>query len=133
MLYIYTSPFFPDHLHLSHLLILCDDLFAISLDRYFAVCQPFRYHDTVSVRLVWKLNAAVWIFSVLAGFVPIHAGWNTVDGAVQNWAEPDKCEFKLNMVYVLVIAVGTYFLPLGVMCTVYFKILRVSRKQVKLN
>jgi len=108
-------------------------LFAISLDRYFAICQPFRYHDTVSVRLVWKLNAGVWVFSALVGFVPIHAGWNTVDGDVQNWAEPDKCEFKLNIVYVLVIAGGTYFMPLAVMCTVYFKILRVSQKQVSYN
>jgi len=107
--------------------------FAISLDRYFAICQPFRYHDTVSVRLVWKLNAGVWVFSAVVGFVPIHAGWNTVDGSVQNWAEPDKCQFQLNSVYVLVIAGGTYFLPLAVMCTVYFKILRVSRKQVKLT
>ena len=126
-----SSPISCSLLVFLHIPILI--LFAISLDRYFAVCRPFRYHDTVSVRLVWKLNAAVWVFSVLVGFVPIHAGWNTVDGAVQNWAEPDKCEFKLNMVYVLVIAVGTYFLPLGVMCTVYFKILRVSRKQVKLS
>jgi len=39
--------------------------------------------------------------------------------------------FQLNVVYVLVIAVGTYFMPLAVMCTVYFKILRVSRKQVR--
>lgn len=108
-------------------------LFAISLDRYFAVCRPFRYHNTVSVRLVWRVNAGVWVFSALVGFVPIHAGWNTVDGSVQNWAEPDKCVFQLNVFYVLVIAGGTYFLPLAVMCTVYFKILRVSRKQVKLN
>jgi len=106
-------------------------LFAISLDRYFAICRPFRYHETVSVRLVWKLNAGVWVFSAFVGFVPIHAGWNTVDGSVQNWAEPDRCVFQLNVVYVLVIAVGTYFLPLAVMCTVYFKILRVSRKQVR--
>lgn len=106
-------------------------LFAISLDRYFAVCQPFRYHDTVSVRLVWKLNVGVWIFSAVVGFVPIHAGLNTIDGSVQNWAQPDRCEFKLNIVYVLLIAGGTYFLPLAVMCTVYFKIIRVSRKQVK--
>ena len=85
----------------------------------------------MSVRLVWKLNAGVWAFSAFVGFVPIHVGWNTVDGAVQNWAEPDRCVFELNVVYVLVIAVGTYFLPLAVMCTVYFKILRVSRKQVR--
>lgn len=105
-------------------------LFTISLDRYFAICQPFLYHDTVSVRLVWKLNAGVWLFSAFVGFAPIHAGWNTVDGSVQNWAQPDKCVFQLNIVYVLVIAGGTYFLPLAVMCTVYFKILRVSRRQV---
>lgn len=120
-------------LPLCRLLLSFFILFAISLDRYFAICQPFRYHDTVSVRLVWKVNAGVWIFSALVGFAPIHAGWNTVDGSVQNWVQPDRCEFQLNSVYVLIIAGGTYFLPLAVMCTVYFKILRVSRKQVKLS
>ena len=122
--------FFDDILRVSGILLLLLTIIIISLDRYFAICQPFRYHETVSVRLVWKLNAGVWLFSAFVGFVPIHAGWNTVDGSVQNWSASDKCVFQLNVVYALVIAVGTYFLPLAVMCTVYFKILRVSRKQV---
>jgi len=56
-----------------------------------SVSGSFVHHETVSERLVWKLNAGVWVFSAFVGFVPIHAGWNTVDGAVQNWAQPDRC------------------------------------------
>ena len=106
-------------------------LFAISLDRYYAVQRPLDYLRTMSIRLVVRVNVAIWSFSLLMAFVPIHAGWNSPDGSVQNYDNPSTCSFQLNVPYVLLVAVGTYFVPLILMCTVYIQVLRVTRRQVR--
>ena len=107
------------------------NLFAISIDRYSAVTSPLSYQRRVSSRLVWKVCAAIWTFSFLLAFIPIHLGWNTMDGSVQNYNDPSQCLFELNKVYVLVDSLGTYFGPLIVMCCVYLKVLIITKRQVQ--
>ena len=106
-------------------------LFAISLDRYFAVTIPLRYPQKVSCRIVRRLCAAVWLFSFVLAFVPIMLGWNTVDGKVQNMDNPRACEFGLNRIYVMLISIGTYFAPLIVMSALYMKVLLITKRQVQ--
>jgi len=106
-------------------------LFAISLDRYFAVTSPFEYQRRMKSMIVWQACAAIWLFSLVLAFVPIHLGWNTNDGTVQNYKNPRICTFELNKVFVLVDSIGTYFAPLIVMCAVYVKVLLVTRDSVR--
>lgn len=107
-------------------------LFAISIDRYCALSRPLKYQRKMSARIVWVSIACIWAFSVIMGFVPIHFGWNTPDLNVQNRNNSSPvCLFLLNKPYVLLVAVGTYFSPLVIMCVIYFRILRITRKQVK--
>lgn len=78
-------------------------------------------------------------------YVPIHLGWNTDDGVIQNHrslqddqrredstsAATYRCVFENTSVYyVLVVAVGTYFCPLIVLCVVYVRVLVIARRQV---
>ncbi|KAK2142435.1 hypothetical protein LSH36_954g00011 [Paralvinella palmiformis] len=106
-------------------------LFAISLDRYFAVTTPLRYQQRMTGRVVWQVMAGIWVFSFLMAFLPIHLGWNTPDGSVMNHRHPTSCLFELNKPYVLLVSLGTYFTPLFVMCGVYLKVLRITQHQVK--
>ena len=106
-------------------------LFAISLDRYIAVTRPLRYQQQVTCRRVYKVCGFIWIFSFILAFVPIHLGWNSADGSVQNMANPRICAFELNKVYVLIDSVGTYFAPLTVMCVVYMNVLLITKRQVQ--
>nr|AKQ63039.1 orphan G-protein coupled receptor 37 [Platynereis dumerilii] len=105
-------------------------LFAISIDRYYAVTEPLNYQCRVTSSLVWKICTAIWCFSFALAFIPIHIGLNTNDGSVQNYEQPKLCNFELNKVYVLIDSLGTYFAPLIVMCIVYMKVLIITKKQV---
>ena len=107
------------------------NLFAISLDRYYAVTYPLRYVQRVNSRRVFWVCMGIWIFSFVMAFVPIHLGLNTPQGVVQNFKHPKQCVFLLNQIYVLLVSIGTYFIPLIIMCTVYTKVFYIAKKQVK--
>jgi hypothetical protein len=90
----------------------------------------------------------VWTFSFAMAYLPIHLGWNTDDGVIQNHrpqqlhqfdddrgdispAVASRCIFENTSVYyVLFVAVGTYFCPLVVLCAVYVRVFAIARRQV---
>ncbi|XP_041710051.1 histamine H2 receptor [Coregonus clupeaformis] len=109
-------------------------LLAISLDRYLAVTAPLRYSSLVLPRRVALAMALVWAVSLAVSFLPIHLGWNTVDGSVQNRDQGDnktECNFELNPSYAVVDASLTFYLPLLIMCWTYHRILRIARAQAR--
>lgn len=94
-------------------------------------------------------------------YIPIHLGWNTEDGIIQNHryklqqqlpadnsenlpqllpalssssssaSSQSKCEFENTSVwYVMFVAIGTYFCPLVVLCTVYIRVFAIARRQI---
>ncbi|KAL0974068.1 hypothetical protein UPYG_G00214940 [Umbra pygmaea] len=107
-------------------------LLAISLDRYLAVTMPLRYSSIVMPKTVAVAMASVWAVSLAVSFLPIHLGWNTEDGKVQNY-EPGnrKCTIELNPLYAVVDASLTFYLPLLIMCWTYYRILRIARAQAR--
>uniref|UniRef100_A0A8C7PIZ2 Histamine H2 receptor n=1 Tax=Oncorhynchus mykiss TaxID=8022 RepID=A0A8C7PIZ2_ONCMY len=109
-------------------------LLAISLDRYLAVTAPLRYSSLVLPRRVAFAMALVWAVSLAVSFLPIHLGWNTVDGNVQNRGQGDnmtECNFELNPSYAVVDSSLTFYLPLLIMCWTYHRILRIARAQAR--
>ena len=106
-------------------------LFAISLDRYISVTKPLKYDEKMTWKIVLWVMIGVWVFSFVMAFLPIHLGWNTPSGAVQNMKGEKSCIFELNRPYVLLVSLPTYFAPLIIMCGVYLKILNITKHQVR--
>lgn len=108
----------------ASILSLC----AISLDRYLAVIQPLKYSKKRrSKGLALLMILVVWIFAFLITCPPIF-GWYNPDGKKRYVVE---CRYNQNKGYVIFSAMGSFFIPLGVMVYVYLKIGLVlnSRKQ----
>uniref|UniRef100_A0A4W5P7M6 Histamine H2 receptor n=1 Tax=Hucho hucho TaxID=62062 RepID=A0A4W5P7M6_9TELE len=125
------------NIYISFDVMLCTasilTLLAISVDRYLAVTAPLRYSSLVLPRGVAITMASVWAVSLGVSFLPIHLGWNTVDGSVQNRGpgEERECKFALNPSYVVVDASLTFYLPLLIMCWNYLCILRIARAHAR--
>ncbi|XP_034033354.1 histamine H2 receptor-like [Thalassophryne amazonica] len=115
------------------------NLLAISVDRYLAISAPLRYSRRVTPLTVTLAIIAMWALAVTVSFLPIHMGWNTADYTVQHldWEmgdEDDKgryCQYEWINNYVLIYSLGFFYIPLLIMCVMYFCIFQVARQQVQ--
>ncbi|XP_055853069.1 5-hydroxytryptamine receptor 1D [Episyrphus balteatus] len=108
----------------ASILSLC----AISLDRYLAVIQPLKYSKRRrSKRLALLMILVVWVVAFLITCPPIF-GWYKPDGRNKHHVE---CRYNQNKGYVIFSAMGSFFIPLGVMLYVYLRIgfVLTSRQQ----
>ncbi|XP_053318951.1 histamine H2 receptor [Spea bombifrons] len=110
------------------------NLFMISLDRYYGVTAPLQYSMFVTPCRVAIAMGVIWIVSLMVSFLPIHLGWNTKDKIIQNFRDDDdskECKLELNKEYVLVDGLLTFYLPLFIMCLMYYRIFKIAREQAK--
>lgn len=96
------------------------NLCCISIDRYYAVCQPMAYRTKISGNLIvvmillsWGVPAVVAI--ILVGFNRAKCGQNC---------------FSTVVLGKIVIVLITFYLPLLVMICIYLKIFFVAQRQV---
>ncbi|XP_024909439.1 trace amine-associated receptor 4-like [Cynoglossus semilaevis] len=102
----------------SSILSLC----FISVDRYYAVCQPLKYRNKINIRVVWVMILVTWTVATLIGVIISLA--------------PDKnAEKKCVLIQtkasgsLIMGAVVVFFIPALVMSAIYLKILTVAKKQ----
>nr|BAM15635.1 dopamine receptor 2 [Gryllus bimaculatus] len=103
------------------------NLCVISLDRYWAITDPFTYPMRMSGRRSAALIAAVWVCSGAISF-PAIAWWRAVrDQAVPAY----KCPFTENLGYLIFSSTISFYLPLFVMVFTYYRIYRAAVIQTR--
>ncbi|XP_070782404.1 trace amine-associated receptor 1-like [Enoplosus armatus] len=99
------------------------NLCCISIDRYYAVCQPLTYRTKINDHVVVIMILVNWIISVLTGIGIIISGLNH-----------EKCEESCSMDVLLPSTLGptfSFYLPAIVLLSIYLKIFLVAQRQAR--
>lgn len=103
------------------------NLCVISLDRYWAITDPFTYPTKMSRRRAYRLIAAVWVCSSVISF-PAIIWWRLVR------AEPvprHTCPFTNSTGYLIFSSTISFYVPLLVMVFTYYKIYTAAVTQTR--
>ncbi|XKL66431.1 hypothetical protein PGB90_009851 [Kerria lacca] len=102
------------------------NLCVISLDRYWAITDPFTYPMKMSRKRAYYLIGVVWFCSSLISF-PAILWWRRVRTEIPNY----QCPFTDNLGYLIFSSLISFYLPLVVMVFTYYKIYRAAVFQTR--
>ncbi|KAM9339669.1 trace amine-associated receptor 1-like [Symphorus nematophorus] len=100
------------------------NLCCISVDRYYAVCQPLRYRTKMNARVTVIMILVSWIASALLAnsvtFLSVYQGQSN-----------NRCVlFEDKSLLIMAIVLG-FYLPAFIMSIIYVKILMVAQRQAR--
>uniref|UniRef100_A0A8C9X7J1 Trace amine associated receptor 1 n=1 Tax=Sander lucioperca TaxID=283035 RepID=A0A8C9X7J1_SANLU len=98
-------------------------LCCISIDRYYAVCQPLTYRTKINHCVVVIMIVGCWGVSLLIGISVIIAGLNN-----------EKCEERCLIDVLIANTIGpilSFYLPVIIMLCIYLKIFLAAQKQAR--
>ncbi|VDM40212.1 unnamed protein product [Toxocara canis] len=102
-------------------------LCAISADRFIGVTRPLQYAQLVTTKRVFYSCAAIWVVSIMILLATLR--WDS-DQLEECEQVSQKCSVGDQLQYVVESTVGSFFIPLAVICLLYYQIFQVaSRKQ----
>ncbi|XP_029109814.1 trace amine-associated receptor 1-like [Scleropages formosus] len=123
-------------IHSSTDITLCNasilSLLLISIDRYYAVCQPLHYHIKITNCVMGTMIIINWTVSLLCGFGTIFLRLNTLD-TEHIYNEIIHCEgsciFLQSKQSSIAFSFLMFFIPCFFIIVLYLKIFFVARRQ----
>uniref|UniRef100_A0A8C1KH34 Trace amine-associated receptor 4-like n=1 Tax=Cyprinus carpio TaxID=7962 RepID=A0A8C1KH34_CYPCA len=105
----------------------------ISVDRYWAICDPLRYKMRVTNNTVTVFTTFIWLFSFLYSFYVVFSGVNTIglELFIMQVYCVGSCVLFFNKQWGLICPILTFFLPGTIMSSLYLKIFHVARTHAK--
>ncbi|XP_019966430.1 trace amine-associated receptor 1-like [Paralichthys olivaceus] len=97
------------------------NLCCISIDRYYAVCQPLRYKTKINNRVIAIMILVSWGIAALIGIGLIIAGFNQ-----------GKCEESClidALISTTLACIFSFYIPVIIMLCIYLKIFLVAQRQ----
>lgn len=101
-------------------------LLLVSIDRFSAVCFPFKHHKTLSTNKIIVMLTIGWTYVGIFAFLPL-SGWNFYDINTPYTCTQDEV---LTPIYSKVMN-GNFILFLSLNLTLYIIVLRISLKKAR--
>ncbi|XP_073673248.1 trace amine-associated receptor 4-like [Garra rufa] len=108
-------------------------LILISVDRYWAICDPLRYRIRVTNNTVTVFTTLIWLFSFLYNFSIVFSGVNKMglESFIMQVYCVGSCVLFFNKQWGIICPILTFFLPGMIMSSLYLKIFHVAQKHAK--
>ncbi|XP_063381632.1 muscarinic acetylcholine receptor DM1 isoform X2 [Cydia fagiglandana] len=107
------------------------NLLIISFDRYFSVTRPLTYRAKRTTRRATVMIGSAWGFSLVLWPPWIYA-WPYIDG--ERKVPPNECYIQFietNQFITFGTAIAAFYVPVTVMCILYYRIWRETKKRQK--
>ncbi|XP_044625013.1 5-hydroxytryptamine receptor 5B isoform X1 [Equus asinus] len=95
---------------------------AIALDRYWTITRHLQYPLRTRRRASTLMIALTWALSALIALAPLLIGWGEAYDA-----QLQRCQVSQEPSYVVFSTCGAFYLPLGVVLFVYWKIYKAAK------
>uniref|UniRef100_A0A8C9VC57 G-protein coupled receptors family 1 profile domain-containing protein n=1 Tax=Scleropages formosus TaxID=113540 RepID=A0A8C9VC57_SCLFO len=123
-------------IHSSADVTLCStsilNLSLISIDRYYAVCQPLRYQTKITNSVTMTMILTCWSLSAVFGFGIVFLDlttWDTEDIYIKNFLCEGSCTVLQSRMSSIIASVPAFFIPAILIVVLYLKILSIARRQ----
>ncbi|KAK6621613.1 hypothetical protein RUM44_001420 [Polyplax serrata] len=103
------------------------NLCAIALDRFWAITDPINYALKRTLRRVLWMIFGVWVLSAIISSPPL-LGWNDWP---EQFHEKTPCKLTEEQGYVIYSSLGSFFIPLLIMATVYVEIFIATKRRLR--
>ncbi|NXL84790.1 DRD1C protein, partial [Alectura lathami] len=114
------------------------NLCIISVDRYWAISNPFGYERKMTQRVALTTIGVAWLLSLLLSFVPVQLKWHKdrqlVSQQGPGWnvsGEEESCDARLSRTYAISSSLVSFYIPVAVMVVTYTRIFRIARRQIR--
>lgn len=95
---------------------------AVALDRYWTITRHLQYTPRTRSRASALMIALTWALSALIALAPLLFGWGEAYDA-----ELQRCQVSQEPSYAVFSTCGAFYLPLGVVLFVYWKIYKAAK------
>nr|XP_010303217.1 PREDICTED: D(1) dopamine receptor-like [Balearica regulorum gibbericeps] len=114
------------------------NLCIISVDRYWAISNPFRYERKMTQRVAFIMIGVAWLLSLLISFIPVQLKWHK-DRELFSQQEPgfnvtgkeENCDSSLNRTYAISSSLISFYIPVAIMIVTYTRIFRIAQRQIR--
>lgn len=90
---------------------------AVSIDRFFAICHPIKYHKRNNPMKTKSAVLFCWLLGII-GFLPA-LGWNS--GKYENKCDP---RVILSLSYVIFLCISVAIIPTIILAVAFFMVFR---------
>ncbi|XP_072559177.1 trace amine-associated receptor 13c-like [Paramormyrops kingsleyae] len=107
-------------------------LISIAVDRYQAVCNPLRYHDTVTIPVAWLMVGLSWAAAASYSYGLLYSKTNVMGlEYITSINCLGSCILLFNALWSTLDSLIGFFLPCSVMIGLYAKIFLVARQHIR--